>query len=87
MQKNIKNKVITETKNACILLAGAVLLALAMYMFMLPSKFIPGGVSGITIIIEALTGFSASYTLLILNAPLVVLAFIFLKKNLQLKQQ
>lgn len=85
MQKNIKNKVITETKNACILLAGAVLLALAMYMFMLPSKFIPGGVSGITIIIEALTGFSASYTLLILNAPLVVLAFIFLKKEFAIK--
>lgn len=67
------------------MVAGAGLLSLAMYMFMLPSKFIPGGVSGLTIIVETLTGFSASYTMLILNTPLVILAFIFLNKEFAIK--
>ncbi len=54
-------------------------------MFMLPSKFIPGGVSGLTIIIQTLSGFSASYSMLILNAPLIILAFIFLHKEFAIK--
>lgn len=85
MQKETKTRLIFETKNGLIMLLGATLLATAMYMFMLPSKFIPGGVSGLTIIIETLSGFPASYTLLILNAPLVILAFIFLKKEFAIK--
>ncbi|MDE6967164.1 MAG: YitT family protein [Clostridia bacterium] len=80
-----QKKVFTEFVNLLIMLAGAFCLSLAMYMFMLPSKFIPGGVSGLTIIIQTLTGFSASYSMLILNAPLIILAFIFLSREFAIK--
>lgn len=85
MREVTKKKVLSELMNFVIMLIGAFLLALAMYMFMLPSKFIPGGVSGLTIIIQTLTDFPASYTMLIFNAPLVVLAFIFLHKDFAIK--
>ena len=85
MQKLKQKKILTECINILIMLAGAFCLSLAMYMFMLPSKFIPGGVSGLTIIIQTLSGFSASYSMLILNAPLIILAFIFLHKEFAIK--
>lgn len=85
MEKQTRKKILTELTNVLIMISGAVLLAFAMYTFMLPSKFIPGGVSGLTIIIQTLTGFSASFSILILNAPLVILAFIFLKKEFAIK--
>lgn len=85
MHKLSKKRVMLELQSLLIMLCGAFCLSLAMYMFMLPSKFIPGGVSGITVIIQTLSGFSASYSMLILNAPLVILAFIFLNKEFAFK--
>ncbi len=85
MVKLTRKKILTECINLLVMIAGAFCLSLAMHMFMLPSKFIPGGVSGLTIIIQTLSGFSASYSMLILNAPLVILAFIFLKKEFAIK--
>ena len=87
MVKLTRKKILTECINLLVMIAGAFCLSLAMHMFMLPSKFIPGGVSGLTIIIQTLSGFSASYSMLILNAPLVILAFIFLKKEFAIKSR
>lgn len=64
---------------------GSFLIAFAMHVFIIPAKFAPGGVSGLTSIIQNIWGFSASYSLIIFNAPLVILAFIFLSKPLALK--
>ncbi len=85
MIKPTRKMLLNEFLNMMIMVAGALCLSIAMYMFMLPSKFIPGGVSGLTIIIQTLSNFPASYSMLILNSPLIVLAFIFLKKEFAIK--
>ncbi|HRF36166.1 MAG TPA: YitT family protein, partial [Clostridia bacterium] len=85
MIKPTRKMLLNEFLNMMIMVAGAFCLSIAMYMFMLPSKFIPGGVSGLTIIIQTLSNFPASYSMLILNSPLIVLAFIFLKKEFAIK--
>lgn len=80
-----KGRLKTEIINVCLTVVGAFLTAFSMYVFILPAKFAPGGVSGISAIIQSLSGFSAAYSLLIFNAPLVVLSFIFLSRKFAIK--
>ncbi|MEG2688570.1 MAG: YitT family protein [Clostridia bacterium] len=62
-------------------IVASCLLALAMHMFIIPAKFAPGGVSGLASLIQIMTGFPVGYALLILNAPLIVAAFFFIRKR------
>lgn len=64
-----------------ILLVVATIMALSMQMFILPNKFAPAGVSGLSAIIQTLSGFPAGYSMFILNFPLVILAFFFIRKT------
>lgn len=54
-------------------------------VFTLPYNFAPGGSTGIATMVEYATGFSAGWTYLIVNAPLLVIAFIFIGKGFTLK--
>lgn len=55
--------------------AGALALAVNMNLFLAPNDLAPGGVSGISIIINGFTGWPIGLTMLVLNVPLVVLGF------------
>lgn len=61
--------------------------AICVHCFMLSFNFAPGGVTGIGTMIEYATDgkFSTGYTNIIINAPLIVLAFIFLSKGYAVK--
>ncbi|MDE6293225.1 MAG: YitT family protein [Clostridiales bacterium] len=48
-------------------------------------NFAPGGITGIGTMIEYKTGFSTGYTNIIINIPLVIIAFIFLSKPYAIK--
>ncbi len=54
-------------------------------VFVLPFDFAPGGATGIATMIEFKTGFPSGWSYLIINAPLLVIAFIFIGKGFTLK--
>ncbi len=55
---------------------GGLLYATAIALFLNPLELAPGGVSGIAIIINSLTGFSTGILIFLFNLPLMVIAFI-----------
>lgn len=61
-----------------LLTAGALLAAVNIALFLAPSNIAPGGVSGIAIIINEVTGWPIGITMLVLNIPLITLGFRYL---------
>lgn len=55
--------------------------ATALYMFVLPNSFSPGGVAGIAAIIQYIWNINSGYFIFALNIPLLILAFFFFKKD------
>lgn len=79
-----KNKTVKGTKpvlSYILLTIGAVIFALSTYMFLLPAKLIPGGITGISSVIQNLFGFPSQYTILIANVPILIAAFFVLDKR------
>jgi uncharacterized membrane-anchored protein YitT (DUF2179 family) len=62
-------------REAMLLTAGAVLLAVTIDMFLIPSDIAPGGVSGVAIILNQYTGWPVGITMLVLNLPLLLIGF------------
>lgn len=62
---------------------SGVIRAVIVHMFVVPFEFATSGVTGIGVLIEHATGgkFSAGYTTIILNLPLLILSFIFIGKR------
>lgn len=67
------------------IILAAALRAVCVSVFVLPYDFAPGGVTGVGTMIEYKTGFSTGYTMLIINAPLLVIAFFFIGKAFAIK--
>ncbi len=63
-----------------VLLSGVVR-AIAIYTFVSPNSFAPGGFNGLSVILEYITHLSSGYFLLIFNVPLFFLAFFLLGKR------
>jgi uncharacterized membrane-anchored protein YitT (DUF2179 family) len=61
-----------------LLTVGALLLAVNLNLFLAPADLAPGGVSGIAIIANELTGWPIGLTMLVLNVPLMALGFKYL---------
>jgi uncharacterized membrane-anchored protein YitT (DUF2179 family) len=74
---NVDWKMVTTPKNILLILIGTGLAVLAMKGFMIPNKFLDGGVIGISILIHEITHISFGFLVLILNIP-----FLFLGKKL-----
>ncbi len=62
-----------------VLLSGIVR-ALAIYMFTTPNEFAPGGINGIAVLLEALSGWNSGYFLIMLNVPLFFVSFFLIGK-------
>lgn len=60
---------------------GLFLFATGIYVFTSKNQIAPGGVSGIATLVNYLTGVPIGLTSLVINVPLLVLAFIFLGRN------
>lgn len=63
-----------------ILLSGFVR-AFGIYVFVSPNNFAPGGINGISVLLEYVTDWSSGWFLLMLNIPLFFVAFFFLGKR------
>ncbi|EKO1911034.1 YitT family protein [Clostridium botulinum] len=62
-------------KDIVMVIIGSLITALGINMFLIHANLLSGGLSGITLIIQYVTGFPAAYSLLILNIPLFFLSY------------
>ncbi len=67
------------------LLVGSFIFAISAYMFLIPAKLIPGGITGIASVVETLFNFPAQYTIIILNVPILLVAFFMLEKRFTIR--
>lgn len=92
-EKKVRKRMSEKTKkrlhdflvSPLMILVASFIRAICVHCFMLSFNFAPGGVTGIGTMIEFKTGFSTGYTNMIINAPLIILAFIFLSKSYAIK--
>ena len=75
MKALVKNKFIKNIFSFIIMTSGAVLAACALETFLIPNTILDGGVTGLSIIINKLSGFSLSLLVLFLNIPFVYVGF------------
>jgi len=55
--------------------------ASALNIFIIPHKFLSGGVSGIALIVQYLSGFQAGYIIILVNIPLFILSIKYIDKQ------
>ncbi|MFV0401748.1 MAG: YitT family protein [Oscillospiraceae bacterium] len=66
-------------------IVGCLLFAVGVQSFSAPNNLPPGGVTGVAVIINYLTGFPISWVSFAINIPILVLALIFLGKKFTLR--
>lgn len=82
MEKNKKLKVLTDYLS---IIAVAVLLAFNYQLFIVENGFAPAGLNGIATMIQYKTGFSIGYMSLMINIPLCIFAFFFVKRSFAIR--
>ena len=75
-QNSINWKKIFCFKNIALNLVGVVLITLALKGFMIPNKFLDGGIIGISILVHEITKWPFGVLVLVLNIP-----FLFIGKR------
>ncbi|MDR3293395.1 MAG: YitT family protein [Clostridiales bacterium] len=86
MTINKKSKGFLFTKNAGILVFAALMRCISVYIFTVPNKFAPGGVTGIaSMLYNSPLKLNVSIMLFVLNIPLLILAFFKMNKGFALK--
>ncbi|TDG36274.1 YitT family protein [Pedobacter changchengzhani] len=71
----IKNRKTRIVKEILLIAAGITSACFGLKSFLLPSHFIDGGVTGISLLISTLTGIKLSYLIIIINIPFVILGY------------
>ncbi len=79
--KPTKKQVKSEIISYLLMTLGTILVAAGVYFFKAPNHFATGGVSGIAIIIAKYTILNQSTLVMIINAALIIIGFIFLGKG------
>ena len=80
-----KKKIFEQVKYWTLLNAGELALAAGVYFFKSPNHFATGGVSGLSIILQPYIPLTQSQILMIINALMLVLGFIFLGRGCTFK--
>ncbi len=78
VKKQALHRVVSITyiiKGFLLISMGIFAAAFGLESFLLPSKFIDGGVTGISLLLKAKTGISLSWFLIFINIPFILLAF------------
>lgn len=84
-EKKKENKILNNVKYWLLLNLGTLLLAVGVYFFKSPNNFATGGVSGLAIILAKYLPINQSTIMLIINATLLIVGFIFLGKGCTFK--
>ena len=70
-----RGMIVREAKGIATDILASVFWAIAISIFAMPNQIAPGGISGITVIINYLTGYPVGSMSFLLNIPLLVLAW------------
>lgn len=76
-----QNKYLYELKCFLLMLCAVTISFVSLHVFVIPSNFSPSGVDGISTILYKITGINIGWFKLIINIPLMILAWIFLNKR------
>ena len=82
---HIKNKNARFIKEISLIIAGVTSACFGLKSFLMPSHFIDGGVTGISLLVSTLTGWNLSYLIAIINIPFVILGYKQIGKGFALK--
>ncbi|HEY1166863.1 MAG TPA: YitT family protein [Chitinophaga sp.] len=66
---------IHNTQDVVLIIIGVLLAAVGLKGFLLPNGFLDGGVTGISLLVNRLTGISISLLLILINIPFILLAY------------
>ena len=72
--EKVKQKPLLVIRDYIVISIGVLLYALAWAIFIIPHHLVGGGVTGISAIVQYITGFNMSYTMFIINAILLLIA-------------
>ncbi|MDG3582207.1 MULTISPECIES: YitT family protein [Galbibacter] len=79
--KDLEVEISHEIHDILYLFIGVLAASFGLKGFLLPSSFIDGGVTGISLIVSELTSWPLSILIFILNLPFVILAYIAINKR------
>lgn len=88
VKKEALHRVVSITyiiKGLLLITLGIFSAAFGLESFLLPSKFIDGGVTGISLLLKAKTGLSLSWFIILINIPFVLLAFTQIGKRFAIR--
>jgi uncharacterized membrane-anchored protein YitT (DUF2179 family) len=71
----VKIKLIQFLKESVLIITGFLLAGFGLKGFLLPNKFIDGGVTGISLLVAEVTGIALSVLLIIINLPFILIGF------------
>jgi uncharacterized membrane-anchored protein YitT (DUF2179 family) len=83
--RNLKIEFRRNIRDGIFILVGVFSAALGLEGFLLANQFIDGGVTGVSLLISNLTGWSLSSLLVVINAPFIVLGYYNLGKAFAIK--
>lgn len=76
---------IQNSQDVALIAIGVLLASIGLRGFLLPNGFLDGGVTGISLLVNRLTGWSFSVLLILINAPFILLAYKQLSKAFTIK--
>ncbi|TKC07935.1 YitT family protein [Pedobacter polaris] len=82
---NIKYKNTRFLKEGALIICGVVSACFGLKSFLLPSHFIDGGVTGISLLVKALTGWNLSYLIIVINIPFILMGYKQIGKGFAIK--
>lgn len=83
--ERIKNKNTRFFKEGILIICGVVSACFGLKSFLLPSHFIDGGVTGISLLVKALTGWNLSYLIVLINIPFIFMGYKQIGKGFAIK--
>ncbi|HEY0175101.1 MAG TPA: YitT family protein [Pedobacter sp.] len=75
MHNHLKNKHLRYLRDFLLITCGIFSACFGLKSYLMPSGFIDGGVTGISLLISTLTGIKLSYLILLINIPFIILGF------------
>ncbi len=70
-----KNKNTRLIKEGALIICGVISACFGLKSFLLPSHFIDGGVTGISLLISTLTKWNLSYLIVLINIPFIIMGY------------
>lgn len=80
-----KKKALQHFKDTIFVVCGVVSACFGLKSFLMPSHFIDGGVTGISLLTSSLTGWNLSYLIAIINIPFIILGYKIIGKGFAIK--